>query len=59
MPLCVLSLCSVLSGSEDEAGVAALEEKESLAIQRRLAAQLNEDDFGITEFVQVEQNREM
>ncbi|KAK7501065.1 hypothetical protein BaRGS_00007550 [Batillaria attramentaria] len=35
----------ILSGSEDEAGAAALEEKESLAIQKRLAAQLNEEDF--------------
>lgn len=42
-----------LSGSEDEEGVAALEEKESLAIQQRLAAQLDEDDFGIAQLVQV------
>lgn len=41
-----------LSGSEDEEGVAALEEKESLAIQQRLAAQLDEDDFGIAQLVQ-------
>lgn len=38
----------ILSGSEDEAGAAVLEEKESLAIQKRLATQLNEEDFMFT-----------
>lgn len=48
-----LAMYTELSGSEDEEGVAALEEKESLAIQQRLAAQLDEDDFGIAQLVQV------
>lgn len=37
----------ILSGSEDEAGAAAMEEKEALEIQKRHAAFMTEEDFMI------------
>ena len=37
----------ILSGSEDEAGAAAMEEKEALEIQKRHAAFMSEEDFMI------------
>ena len=37
----------ILSGSEDEAGAAALEEKEAMEIQKRHAAFMTEEDFMI------------
>ena len=37
-------------GSDDEATAAALEEKEALAIQKQLAQQLDEGDFGLDIF---------
>ena len=37
-------------GSEDGATAAALEEKEALAIQQKLAQQLDEGDFGLDIF---------
>ena len=37
-------------GSDEEASAALLEEKEALAIQQRLAQQLDEGDFGLDIF---------
>ncbi|XP_041357849.1 something about silencing protein 10-like [Gigantopelta aegis] len=39
-----------LAGSEDEEGVAALEEKEALAIQKRMADELDDQDFALDVF---------
>ncbi|XP_060073510.1 something about silencing protein 10-like [Ylistrum balloti] len=39
-----------LSGSEDEEGAAALEEKEALALQKRINAELDDQDFGLDMF---------
>ncbi|XP_033738391.1 something about silencing protein 10-like [Pecten maximus] len=39
-----------LSGSEGEEGAAALEEKEALALQKRINAELDDQDFGLDLF---------
>ncbi|XP_069127326.1 something about silencing protein 10-like [Argopecten irradians] len=39
-----------LSGSEGEEGAAALEEKEALALQKRINAELDDQDFGLDMF---------
>ena len=41
---------SVLSGLEDEEGDAALEEQEALKLQRQMAEQLDDQDFGLDIF---------
>ena len=43
-------LISVLSGVEDEEGDAALEEQEALKLQRQMAEQLDDQDFGLDIF---------
>lgn len=40
-----------VSGSEEEEGTAALEEKEALALQRRLAEELDDADLGLDEII--------
>ncbi|XP_064598759.1 something about silencing protein 10-like [Liolophura sinensis] len=39
-----------ISGSEGEEGTAALEEEEALALQRKMAEQLDDQDFGLDSF---------
>jgi len=39
-----------VSGSENEEGAAALEEKEALAMQQKIAEELDEQDFGLDIF---------
>lgn len=39
-----------ISGSDGEDGAAALEEQEALALQRKMAEKLDEQDFGLDGF---------
>ena len=40
-----------LSGSEDEEAAAVLEEKEALALQKKMAAELDDQDFDLDIFI--------
>ena len=50
----ILILCFIflidLSGSEDDEAAAVLEEKEALALQKKMAAELDDQDFDLDIF---------
>ena len=43
-------LCSTVSDIEDEEGNAVLEEQEALKLQKQMAEQLDDQDFGLDMF---------
>ena len=43
-------LCSTVSDIEDEEGNAVLEEQEALKLQKQMAEQLDDQDFGLEMF---------
>ena len=43
-------LCSIVSDIEDEEGNAVLEEQEALKLQKQMAEQLDDQDFGLEMF---------
>ena len=45
-----LFLCSTVSDIEDEEGNAVLEEQEALKLQKQMAEQLDDQDFGLDMF---------